>query len=134
MCFCECVSECFSVNVFPRMCFQFAFSTPYGSSTNGEVECFNRRYGKAIQCSHAKGKNWKKEIEQFLLQYRTAPHTITNVPLAPLFFRHTPCNDLPSIYRRLATGVFVLITMCICQISAGRTSKQNIAISVSLAL
>ena len=26
MCFCECVSECVSVNVFPRMCFQFAFS------------------------------------------------------------------------------------------------------------
>ena len=25
--FCECVSECVSVNVFPRMCFQFSFST-----------------------------------------------------------------------------------------------------------
>ena len=26
MCFCKCVSECVSANVFPRMCFQFAFS------------------------------------------------------------------------------------------------------------
>ena len=28
MCFYECVSERVSVNVFPRMCFQFAFSIP----------------------------------------------------------------------------------------------------------
>ena len=27
MCYYICVSECVSMNVFPRMCFQFAFST-----------------------------------------------------------------------------------------------------------
>ena len=26
MCFCECVSECVPMNVFLRMCFQFAFN------------------------------------------------------------------------------------------------------------
>ena len=70
---------------------------PYWSSANREVERFNRTLGKAIQCFHAEGKDWKKEIEQFLLQYRTIPHTITNVPPAQLIFRHTPRNVLPSI-------------------------------------
>ena len=66
-------------------------------SANGEVERFNRTFGKAIQCSHAEGKDWQQEIEKFLLQYTATPHTITNVPPAQLMFRHTPRNDLPSV-------------------------------------
>lgn len=68
--------------------------TPYWLSANGEVEHFNRILGKAIQCSHGEEKNSKKEIEQFLLQYRITPHAITNVPPAQLMFRHIPRNNL----------------------------------------
>ena len=36
-------------------------------------------------------------IDNFLLQYRTPPHAITNIPPPQLIFCHTPHNDLPSV-------------------------------------
>ena len=47
--------------------------TPYWPSANGEVERFNHTLGKFIKCTHSAGKDWRKEIEGFLLQYRTTP-------------------------------------------------------------
>lgn len=71
--------------------------TPYWPFPNGDVEHFNRTLGKTIMCSHAKGKGWKKKM-QFLIQYRTTPHTVTNVPPTQLMFHqkqpkaHTQVN------------------------------------------
>ena len=48
--------------------------TLYWPQANGEVERFNRTIGKLIQCAVSEGKNWRFELDKFLLQYRTTPH------------------------------------------------------------
>ena len=54
--------------------------TPYWPAANGEVERFNRTIGKAIQCIHAEGNDWRLHLDEFLLEYRTTPHSITGKP------------------------------------------------------
>ena len=73
--------------------------TPYWPSANGEVERFNRTLGRAIKCAHVDGTNWKVELEKFLFQYRTTPHTITGFAPAAVMFNYTCKNDLPSLPR-----------------------------------
>ena len=71
--------------------------TPYWPQANGEVERFNRTIGKIIQCTTAEGKDWRNEIDRFLLYYRTTPHTATGVSPADMFLKHQARNDLPSL-------------------------------------
>jgi len=51
------------------------------------VERFNRTLGKAIQTPHAEGKDWKKELPGFMMQYRTTPHSTTGVAPAEALFK-----------------------------------------------
>ena len=44
---------------------------------NGEVERQNRSLLKAIRAAHAEEKNWRKELNKFLLAYRSTPHSTT---------------------------------------------------------
>ena len=53
--------------------------SPYYPAANAEVENINRTLKKAIQRAHIKGKDWKKEIEKFLLAYRSTPHSMHKV-------------------------------------------------------
>ena len=73
--------------------------TPYWPIANGEVERFNRTVGKAIQTAHAEGKDWKKELQNFLLQYRTTPHCITGVPPTAVLFNYDIKNGIPSVNK-----------------------------------
>ena len=41
---------------------------------NGEVERQNRTPLKAIRAAHAEGKNWREELNKFLLPYRSTPY------------------------------------------------------------
>ena len=59
--------------------------TSYWPQVNGEVERFNRVISKIIQCASTEGKEWREEIDKFLLYYRTNPHTATDIPPAGLF-------------------------------------------------
>ena len=70
--------------------------TPYCSSADGEVERFNRTLSKALQTSHTEGKNWKNELNNFLLQYRTTLHCITRVPPATVLLKYNIKNSIPS--------------------------------------
>ena len=70
--------------------------TPYSPWVNGEVERFNRSLKKANQCAHAEGKDWRKELNKFLLLYRTTPHATTGQCPATVFFGRGIKNDIPE--------------------------------------
>ena len=71
--------------------------TPLWPQANGEVESFNRPLGKSIRAAEAEGRNWRQDIQRFLLAYRTTPHSSTNVPPAELLFNRTVNGKLPGL-------------------------------------
>ena len=44
----------------------------------------------------AEGKDRKSALQQFLLMYRTTPHTTTGISHAQMLFQHIPNNGLPT--------------------------------------
>ena len=72
-------------------------TSPYWSQANGEIERFNNTITKTIKCTLTKGKYWKEDFQQFLLMYRTTPHTTTSISPAQMLFHHIPNNGLPTI-------------------------------------
>lgn len=53
--------------------------------------------GKAIKAAKIEGKDWKEELPEFLLAYRSTPHTVTGVAPAALLFNRQIRTRLPSI-------------------------------------
>ena len=76
---------------------------PYWPQANGEIERFNRTITKTIKCALTEGKDWKEALEQFLLMYRTTPHTTTGTSPAQILFHHIPNNGLPTIQPNKST-------------------------------
>ena len=79
---------------------QFDPTTPKWPQGNAEVERFMQPLGKAIQTAHAENKVWQQELYRFLLQYRSTPHSTTQVPPAELLFNRTVCGKLPILHPR----------------------------------
>ncbi len=52
---------------------------------------------KAVRSSHVNGRNWKKELHLFLLNYRATPHTTTGFPPAKLLFNRRIKTKLPQV-------------------------------------
>jgi len=50
-----------------------------------------------LKIAHAEDKNWRKEIQKFLLMYRSTPHSVTGVTLAKLLFKRKLRTKLPEI-------------------------------------
>ena len=73
--------------------------TPYWPLANGEVERFNRVLRKANQTAHVEGRLWLKELNKFLLSYRTTPHFVTDYPPASVMFGRNMRNKLPLFYE-----------------------------------
>ena len=73
--------------------------SPYYPAANGEVENMNRTLKKAIQRAHIEGKDWRKEIEKFLLAYRSTPHSSTRIVPADLLLKHHIRTDIPQILQ-----------------------------------
>lgn len=71
--------------------------TPYWPQANSEVERFNRTVEKAIRAAHAEGKNWKNELDIFLLNYRATAHSTTGKAPAVLLFGRNIRTKLPSL-------------------------------------
>ena len=61
-------------------------TTPLWPQANGEVERQNSTLLKAMRIAQAQRLNWKRELNKFLLAYRTTPHSTTGVTPSELMF------------------------------------------------
>ena len=61
-------------------------STPLWPKGNSIVESLMKAIGKVLQTAKLEGKNWKQELQRFLLAHRTTPHVTTKVPPCNLLF------------------------------------------------
>jgi hypothetical protein len=75
--------------------------TPLWPQGNAEAENFMKPLKKCIQAAHVDHKNWRKEMYQFLLNYRSTPHSTTTVPPATALFGRSIRNKLPSVTETL---------------------------------
>ena len=75
-------------------------STPKWPQGNAEVERFNQPLGRALTTAKLEGKVWQQELNRFLLQYRTTPHTTTKVPPAELLFNRVVNGKLPTLTKK----------------------------------
>ena len=84
---------------------------PYCPQSNGEVERLNNTLLKAIRIAQLQGKDWKREVQDFLFQYRSTPHTVTSLSPAELLMGRKLRDKLPQIKppREQATEVEILL-------------------------
>ena len=73
------------------------YTTPLWPRANGEVERQNRSLLKSVRAAHAEGKNWREELNRFLLAYRSTPHSTTGKSLAELLFRRRLTTKMPEL-------------------------------------
>ena len=69
--------------------------TPLWPQANGEAKSFMKPLNKAIKAARLEGLNWKEEIYNFLLSYRTTPHCSTGVAPTQLLFNREVRNNIP---------------------------------------
>ena len=64
---------------------------------NGEKEKQNHSILKRLRIAQALGRNWKSEMEKFLVMYPSTPHSTTGVSPAELLFRRRIKIKLPHL-------------------------------------
>ena len=72
-------------------------TTPLWPRANGEVERQNRSLLKAMRVAHAEGRDWRLELNKFLLAYRSTPHTTTGRSPAELLYGRKMSTKLPEV-------------------------------------
>lgn len=70
--------------------------TPLWPRANGEVERFVKTLKKCIKAAKTEGRNWRKELQVILRNYRTTPHATTGVAPAVLLLKRAVRNKLPQ--------------------------------------
>ena len=53
--------------------------------------------GKVIKTSMLEGKNWRQELQRFLLNYRSTPHATTKIYPCELLFNRKVQGSLPEL-------------------------------------
>ena len=71
--------------------------TPLWPQANGEAENFMKPLTKAVRSSHAEGRDWRKDLFRFLLNYRATPHSTTGMAPARLLFNRNIVTKLPEL-------------------------------------
>ena len=71
--------------------------TPLWPQANSEAENFMKPVTKAIRAAHADGRDWQKDLYQFLLNYRATPHSTTGFAPSELLFNRKIKTKLPQI-------------------------------------
>ena len=79
--------------------------TPYWPQANVMMERFNRTVEKAICTAHVEGKDRKKALDTFLLNYRATPHAMTGVSPSKLLFGRDIQTKLPEFGESEKSGV-----------------------------
>ena len=69
--------------------------TPLWPQAN-ESETFMKPLMKAIRTAHLQKKNWRRTMQELLLNYRASPHTTTQVAPATLMFGRNTRTRLPQ--------------------------------------
>ena len=54
-------------------------STPLWPQGNSNVENFNKTLVKMLQTAQIEERNWRQELQRFLLSYRVTPHATTKI-------------------------------------------------------
>ena len=72
-------------------------TTPLWPRANGEVERQNRSLLKAMRAAHALKKNWRTELNKYLLEYRSTAHTTTGKSPAEMLYDRNISTKLPDI-------------------------------------
>ena len=90
------VSEEFT-DFLKEMGVQHRRNTPLWPRANGEVERQNRTLLKSIRIAHLESRPWRVELNNFLLAYRSAPHSTTGASPAHLLFGREIRTKIPSI-------------------------------------
>ena len=70
--------------------------TSFWPRANGEVERFVKTLKKCIKAAKVEGRNWRKELQAILRNYRTTPHASTGVAPAVLLLKRPVRNKLPN--------------------------------------
>ena len=70
---------------------------PYWPQSDGEVERLNKTLLKAIRIAQLQGKDCKREVQDFLFQYRSTPHTVTSLSPAELLMGRKLRDKLPQV-------------------------------------
>jgi len=70
---------------------------PYWPQANGEVENMNRALVKRLKIAYANGKNYKEEIQKFVLMYNVTPHGTTGSAPTKLMFNRVIRDKIPGI-------------------------------------
>ena len=72
-------------------------TTPLWPQANGEIERQNRSILKRLCIAQAEGRNWRSEMDDFLMMYRSTPHSTTGVSPAELLFGRRIRTKLPQL-------------------------------------
>jgi transposase InsO family protein len=72
-------------------------TTPLWPQGNSEAERFMKPLTKAIRTAHAEGRDWRKDLFVFLLNYRATPHVTTGVSPSALLFNRVINTKLPQL-------------------------------------
>jgi len=80
-----------------EMGIEHRYTTPLWPRADGEVEKQNRSLLKSMRAAHAEGKNWREELNRFLLAYRSTPHSTTGKSPAELLFRRKLTTKMPEL-------------------------------------
>lgn len=73
------------------------YSTPYWPQQNGEVERQNRSLLKRLQISCALKRNWRKDLDDYLIMYYSTPHSVTGKTPTELLTGRTIRTKIPSL-------------------------------------
>jgi len=72
-------------------------TTPYWPQQNGEVERQNRSLLKRLVISQNQKGNWQEDLQDYLLMYRSTPHSTTLRAPAELMFNRNIRDKLPIL-------------------------------------
>lgn len=91
----------FSSEEFKRFCQEYGIqlvnTIPYWPQMNGQVERQNRSILKRLRIAQELGKDWRKELREFLLVYHSTNHSTTGEAPSKLMFGRRIKGRLPRV-------------------------------------
>lgn len=91
----------FSSEEFRMFCEEYGIclvsTIPYWPQMNGEVERQNRSILKRLKIAQELGRDWRKELRQYMLMYHSAAHSTTGKAPSELMFGWRLRSKVPNV-------------------------------------